>query len=107
MQAHGLTFRYTAVVITCLDGIGNIHIGRSLLDEVAVYHAIHVDDIDIVLDDLDTGLARHRGIGPLEGHLTAARSVLSVQVCHSLAGVHRFEINIRAGSENRQNGDKT
>ena len=107
MQAHGLALRHAAVVVTGLDRIGNVHIGWSLLDKVAVHHTIQVDDVGIVLDNLDTGLARHRGVGPLEGYLTATRGVLGTQVGHCLAGVHRFEINIRAGSKKRQNGDKT
>ena len=107
VQAHGLSLGYAAVVVTGLDRIGNVNIGGSLLDEVAVHDTVKVDDISIVLDDLDTGLAGHSGIGPLKGDLAAARGILGTQVGHGFAGVHRFEINIRAGCEKRQNGDKT
>ena len=107
VQAHGLAFGHASVIVTGLNRIGNVNVGGSLLDEVAVHHTVKVDDIGIVLDDLDTGLAGHRGISPLERHLTAARGVLGTQVGHGLAGVHRFEINIRAGCEKRQYGDKT
>ena len=94
VQAHGLAFGHASVGIAGLDCIGNVNIGRSLLDKVAVHHTIQVDDIHIVLDNLDTRLAWHRGVGPLEGHLTATGRILGMQVGHGLTGVHRLQINV-------------
>ena len=94
MQTHGLTLGHATVVVTGLNGIGYVHVSGSLLDEVTVHYLVQIHDINVILDNLNTYLARHGGIVPLERYLTAARGIFGTQVGHSLTGVHRFQINI-------------
>ena len=70
-ETDGLSFRQGAIGKARLDGIDNVHICWSLLDEIAGGSTFQFNDVGIVPNDLDSHDVTCR-ICPAECHLTTA-----------------------------------
>ena len=97
IEAHGLALGDAAVGIAGLHRVGHVDIGGSFLDKVAADHFVEVSHVGIVFDNLNTGLALHGGVLPVEGDGAAALLIVGYQVADALAIGSGLKLYVAAG----------